>query len=80
MVSSKADVVGVGDLLTTVDGGGGDVERASLLAECTLSPETASAVEERRDLGWAVSVSGRETEDETIVLGELVDVVQERNV
>lgn len=80
MVSSKADVVGVGDFLTTVNTSGGDVERASLLVKSILSPETTGSVEESGDLSWTVTVSGWETEDKTVVLSELVHVLQDWNV
>jgi hypothetical protein len=64
-------------LLATTEGTGGDEETSILAVETTGCPDTTSAVPEGLPLGRKVTVTGGDTEENGIVLEELVGLLKD---
>jgi hypothetical protein len=64
-------------LLATTEGTGGDEETSVLAVEATGSPDTTSAIPEGLPLGREVTVTGGDTEENGIVLEELVGLLKD---
>ena len=59
-----------GRLLSTTGGGGGDEKTGELSLEGTSLPLVTACIEEGLPLGWEVTVSGWNSEEEAVVLLE----------
>jgi hypothetical protein len=65
-------------LLATTEGAGADEHAGVLAPERALGPLLAGLVPESRELGWEVSVTGGDAEQDTIKGLELGGVVEDR--
>lgn len=72
VVSEGAHGSNGGRLLATTEGTGGDEQTGVLAPEATSSPDTAGAVPEGLPLSGEVTVTGRDTEENGIILEEVV--------
>lgn len=67
VVGKGGDGVKSSDFLPTTLGTSGNEETSVFAGKSTLSPETTGGVDERLPLGGEVSVTGRDTEEESII-------------